>query len=472
MISTVERLSPSKVAIHIEADAQAYEQALQKAYQKQKGYFRIHGFRAGKAPRSVIERYYGADVFAQSAADVLYPDAYAQAVIEHRLTVLDQPNISVEQAKKGEAFLFTVTVTVYPQVTLGDYKSIAVERPSDFVDDDAVAQEIERVRDRNARISEIEDRPAQDDDTVNIDYAGTIDEIPFDGGTADGENLTLGSGKFIPGFEEQLVGMNTGDERDINVKFPDDYGEEGLRGKDAVFHVKLNSISTKELPELDDEFVKDVSEFDTLDAYKASVRKGLEDRAIENADNEWDSRLIAKLVDVMETEIPQIMLEREIDSDIRDYLSNVFRHSPHLIGEYIKKYSDIPGFRNNFRARAEAHLKSLLAMEELAEQENITYDEEADREFFDATAAMAAAQSVSTVDELRSRMERDEQFKLSFIELIKRRKTINLLREISSRNIAEHGVPVEDEAEDIKQAVRSALESAAASEKAEPAAAE
>ncbi|MDR1569719.1 MAG: trigger factor [Oscillospiraceae bacterium] len=436
MISTVERLSPCKVAIHFEADAESFESATQKAYFEQRGRIRVPGFRPGKAPRPIIERMYGTAIFIQSAVDDLFTDAFANTVLEHQLNVLDSPDITIEQAEKGKPLLFTASVTVFPQATLGDYQSVAIPQPYDSVDDDAVDQEIERVRERNARVSDVDDRPAQDDDIVNIDYAGTINGEAFDGGANAGEELTIGSGQFIPGFEEQIIGMNPGDERDINVTFPEDYSQEDLRGKDAVFHVKLNGITTRELPALDDEFAKDVSEYDTLEEYRASVRRYMEDAAKKNAEDEWHNELLRFLMEGMVTEIPDIMIEREIDRLVENYVRNVFKHSESQVSDYIKRFDNLPGFRDHFRSDAESRIRMLLALEELSERERLAYNEETDADIYNEALELAAEQAGSSVDELKNTLVTNNALREHLHDIVARRKSLRFLRELSLKNLA------------------------------------
>jgi len=437
MISTIERLSPSKVAIHCEIDAESFEKAIQTAYLKQRGRIRVPGFRPGRAPRALIERMYGKDTFTDGALDELFPEAFSQTVIEHRLNVLEKPDVSVEQAESGKPLLFTATCVVYPQTDLKEYNDIDAQRPSDLVTDDAVDQEIERVRERNARVSEIDNRPCQDDDEVEIDYTGTVDGEEFDGGSNTDETLKLGSGTFIPGFEEQIVGMNVGDTREIHVTFPDDYTE-SLRGKNAVFEVKLNAIKVTELPELDDEFVKDVSEYDTLDEYRASVRAEIERNESERADNEWTNELFSALAERLDTEIPEIMIEREVDDRILDRVRGIFHDNMERVREYTERYREIPSFREQFREPAEQRLRIILALKELVRREGLEYDEEADAEMFDNVVQDAAHERGTDVDTMMKRIEEDSDFKDDIKDAVARRKAIERLRDIAKANASRH----------------------------------
>ncbi|MDR2505862.1 MAG: trigger factor [Oscillospiraceae bacterium] len=434
MQATVERLSPGKAVIHYEYDAQEYDSALNRVYLRDRGRARIPGFRPGKAPRPIIERYFGSEYMAFHAARTLLPEVYDSTLKDNNLTPVDDPDITIDKAEKGEPFLFSVAVTVYPEVTLGDYMTIDVARPSDFVDDDAVEQEIQRKREQGARILEVEDRPAKEDDVVNIDYAGTVDGEAFDGGAADDQELTLGSGQFIPGFEDQVIGMSAGEEKDINVTFPEAYGNDELNGKDAVFHVKLNSISEKELPELDDEFAKDVSEFDTLEEYRASVRKDLEEKAKTNAENEWDNELLERLAELSETEIPEIMIEREVEEDIYRYANRTFNNDRKKADDFFERIRNMSGIRESFRKQAGERLKVLMCMEKLAETEKLKYDEERDKDkLIEAITEAKLTQNMS-VEEALKQLDNNPRLKENFTEMIGRKNTIAYLRDVAKRN--------------------------------------
>ena len=273
MSATVEKLSSNQVKLTVTVSAQDFEQAMNTAYGKLKGRLTVPGFRKGKAPRKIIENYYGAGVLVEEAFNTVLPDSYDKAVEETGIKPVAQPEIDLETIGAGEDCVYTATVYVRPEVTLGQYKGIAVPAAKWEVKPEQVQDEIDRAAERVSRMVEVTDRAAQNGDSTNINYAGTVDGVAFAGGTAENQTLVLGSGMFIPGFEDQVVGMNIGEERDINVTFPEEYQAKELAGKAAVFHVKLNSISYKEMPEINDEFAKDVSEFDTLDEYKADIEK-------------------------------------------------------------------------------------------------------------------------------------------------------------------------------------------------------
>lgn len=278
MKSKVETVEKNVVKLTIEEDAERFNESLKKAYQKTKGRFTVPGFRRGKAPMSLIEKYYGENVFFEEALNIICPEAYEAAIKEHGIIPVDTPELDIEQIGKDKNLIFTAKVTVKPEVKLGQYKGLDVEKEQVNITDEDVQKELEKIRDRNARLVTVEDRPVQQNDIVNIDFEGFIDGKPFDGGSAKGYTLVIGSNTFIPGFEEQLVGAALNQEVEVNVTFPEDYHNESLKGKQAVFKVRINEIKYKELPNLDDEFAQDISEFNTLEEYKADLRKKLEER--------------------------------------------------------------------------------------------------------------------------------------------------------------------------------------------------
>jgi len=318
MSSTLEKISSNQVKIDFSVEPEIFEKGMESAYRKLVKRINIPGFRKGHAPRKVIELHYGESVFYEDAFDAVFPELYDAAVREHDVTPVDQPKVDVGEIGAGKPLTFTATVYVKPEVKLGEYKGVKAARAEVFVTDDDVNAELERARERVARFIDVTDRPVKLDDQVNIDYAGSVDGEPFEGGTAQGQNLTIGSGSFIPGFEEGLVGANAGDEVDVHVTFPEDYHAEALKGKAAVFHVKINSIQQKELPALDDEFAKDVSEFDTLAAYRDDARAKLEKRAQDRVDAEFENEVVEAVVENAEVDVPEPMVENQINSMLRD----------------------------------------------------------------------------------------------------------------------------------------------------------
>lgn len=277
MKSKIENVDKNVVKLTIEEDAQLFNESLKKAYAKTRGRFSIPGFRKGKAPMNIIERYYGDSVFYEEAFNIICPDLYDEAVKENNIIPVDAPELDIEQIGRDKDLIFTAKVTVKPEVELGEYKGLSVEKDQVNITDEDVQKKLEEVQEQNARLISVEDRPVQDKDSVNIDFEGLLDGVPFEGGTSKGYTLVVGSNTFIPGFEDQLIGATLGQELDVNVTFPEEYHSEELKGKPVVFKVRINEIKYKELPVLDDEFVKDVSEFDTLEEYKADIRKKLEE---------------------------------------------------------------------------------------------------------------------------------------------------------------------------------------------------
>ena len=376
MNSSMEKVSSNKVKLRLELEAEAFEEAVQKAYLKMRNRINVPGFRKGKAPRAVIERMYGEGVFYEEAFDLVFPDMYRAAVEENHLEVVDQPSVDIETMEKGKNLVAIAEVFVSPDVELGAYKGLDVQRGTGEVDEEAVDHEIEQVRQRNAREIEVEDRPVQDDDIVNLDYAGSVDGVPFEGGTAQGQTLTIGSGSFIPGFEEQMVGMNIGEEKDLNVTFPEKYHAENLAGKNAVFHVKVNSIHTRELPALDDEFAKDVSEFDTLDEYKKDVRAKLEEQAKKQADAQFENELVEAVVKESKMDIPQAMIERKLDEKVQD-LAMRMAYQGMRFDDFLKYTGQTEAqVRDQFRDDATDVVKGELVIKAIRKAENLEPTEE------------------------------------------------------------------------------------------------
>ncbi len=317
MSCTYEKISSNKAKLSFVVSAEDFESAVVKAYRKNVSRISIPGFRKGKAPRHVIEMQYGKGVFYEDALDELFPDLYTEAVKENNLEVVDRPELDVEQMESGKELKFSVEVFVKPDVELGDYSTVDAKKEVAEVTDDDVDAEIERARERNARYIDITDRPAKLDDEVNLDYTGFDGDNQFEGGTAKGQNLTLGSGSFIPGFEEQLVGKSIGEDVEVNVTFPEDYHEKSLAGHPVVFKCKINSIKEKELPALDDDFANDMS-FDTFEEYKADVRKNLEKDAEEKAETAFENEVLEKVIESCKLDIPDGMINAEVDDMMRD----------------------------------------------------------------------------------------------------------------------------------------------------------
>ena len=363
--------------LEISIDGEKFEAAVNQAYLKQRKNIAVHGFRKGKAPRSFIEKMYGEGVFYEDALEILYPDAVEEAVKEAGLELVDTPfDLEVPEMGKDGVTL-KLKVTVKPEAKLGEYKGLKVSKKAVKVSADEVKAELNRMLEQNARMVTVEDRAVQNGDITVIDFEGFTDGKPFEGGKAEGYELTIGSNQFIPGFEEQIIGHKTGEAFDVNVKFPEDYHEE-LAGKDAVFKIQLHEIKVKELPELDDEFVKDVSEKDTVDELKKSIKADLEKSKKDAADNEVNNALLDMVVAGVEVEIPQAMIDKQIDNEV-----NEFAYRLQAQGLELKTYLQYTGmnmekFREGFKERAEKQVKLDLAIEQIVAAEKIEASDEAE----------------------------------------------------------------------------------------------
>lgn len=381
-LKSSNKVDTNRYQLEVAVDAEAFEKAVEQAYKKQNKKLTIPGFRKGKAPRKFVEKYYGENVFYEDAINDLYPQAMEDAVHEANLEMInDKVDFDLVSADK-DGLVFKATITTKPEVAIDGYKGITAWKKKVEVADKDVDDEISRVRDRNARMVTVEDREAQNGDIVEIDFDGYVDGKQFQGGKAENYNLTLGAGQFIPGFEDQVVGHKTGDEFDVNVKFPEDYQAKELAGKDSVFKIKLHEIKKKDLPTVDDDFVKDVSEFNTLDEYKADIRKKLTDAREAAADDSVDNQLIDKLVGLVQAEIPNAMYENRIDEDLRDFSYRLQSQGMNI--ETYMKYTglDKDGIRGQFRAQAERQVKLRLALEKIAELEAVKpSDEDVEEEY-------------------------------------------------------------------------------------------
>ena len=356
------------VKFTMEFTAEEFDNAQIKAYQAAKGNIEIPGFRKGKAPRSIIEKHYGEGVFFEDAIDELFRENYVKAIKELELDIIDSPAAEFTQLKKGEGFTATITVACSPIVEVKNYKGVEIEKIENEVKDEDVENDIKSLQKRNARIVSVE-RAAQDGDTVLLDYAGFVGEDQFEGGTAEGQELVLGSGMFIPGFEEQLVGVSAGEQKDVTVTFPEEYHAEDLAGKEAVFHCTVHEVKEEQLPELDDEFAKDVSEFDTLEELKASTRERLESYAKAGAESQMKDAAVGKVVESNEVDIPRIMVEDEIDRMMQE-LDQQMRYQGLSLEQYLAfTQKDAAAFRDEIRADAEKAVKTRLIMNGIVEAE-------------------------------------------------------------------------------------------------------
>lgn len=361
--------------LEVSVDGDTFKDAVTKAYLKQRKNITIPGFRKGKAPRAFIEKYYGEGVFYEDALEAIYPDAVASAIEEAKLEPVDTPyDLEIpEMGNDGVTMKFKVTVK--PEVELGEYKGLKATKKSTKVSADEVKAELARMQEQNSTVSDVDDRAVKKNDIVVIDFEGFVDGKAFEGGKAEKYELTIGSNQFIPGFEDQIIGHKIGDEFDVNVKFPEDY-QADLASKDAVFKIKLHGIKVKDVPALDDEFAKDVSEFDTLDELKKDIKKQLEKRKNDDAENELHNTLLEEVAKGIKAEIPEAMIEKTIDDDVNEYSYRL--QSQGLKLETYLKYTgmDIKGFREGFKERAETQVRLNLALEKIIEKEKIEVTEE------------------------------------------------------------------------------------------------
>ncbi len=381
IVKNLEKKEKSTVSFDVLCDAAEFEKALNAAYRKNKSKIFVQGFRKGKAPRMIIEGLYGKDVFYEDAADELAPEAFRFGVEQEGLRTVGSPAITDFSVSDDKELTMSFMTAVWPEVTLGEYKGISAPKAKVEITDEKVDEELERVRRRNARIVTAE-RPAQDGDTAIIDYLGTVDGVPFDGGKDENHGLVLGSGTFIPGFEEQVIGMSVGEEKDLTVTFPEDYHGKELAGKEAVFHVKLNDLKEEIMPDLDDEFAKDVSEFDTLAEYREAIRGRVETVEKDNAESDFQNALIEKACENMTADIPDAMVEDHLDSMVREYDQNM-QASGLSLETYLQYMGQtMDAFRGSMRPMAERRAKTEVLLDKIAEVEAIEVTEqEIDEEY-------------------------------------------------------------------------------------------
>jgi len=375
-MAVLESKENNRVKFNFEISEEDFKKAVNDVYLKNRKYFAIPGFRKGKAPRQIIEMNYGKEVFYEDAINDLLPDAYVKAVEELELEPVEQPSLDIDEIGAEKPILVKVEVDVKPEVKLGDYSNLEVEKASREVSDTMVEAKLKSVQDMNARLITVTDRNIENGDIATIDYKGTVDGEEFEGGSAEAYDLEIGSGAFIPGFEEQLVGKAIGEEVEVKVSFPEEYHAEELAGKDAVFQVKIHEIKAKELPELDDEFAKDVSEFDTLDEYKASIKAEITKEVEANADVEEENKIVESVVEAAELEIPNGMIESQLDNEVRE-----FTQSLQMQGLAIEQYYQFTGtseenLREQMREAAITRVKGDLVLEAIAKAENIEVTEE------------------------------------------------------------------------------------------------
>ena len=378
-VENTENKNEVKLTFNIEAEK--FEAAMKKVYAKTAKYFNIPGFRKGKAPMQLVERQYGSAIFYEDAFNELVPEIYDEAIRENKVEAVSKPEIDIVQMEKGKELIFTAVVETKPEVGLGKYKGIEIKKIEYTTSDKDIEHELGHMAERNARLVTIEDRPVEKGDITTIDFDGSIDGVQFDGGKAENHELEIGSNTFIPGFEDQIIGMKLEEEKDIKVKFPEDYFSKDLAGRDAVFKVKLHEIKKKELPKIDDEFAKDVSEFDTLEELKNSIKEKLDTENAEKAKYETEEAAIKTVCDNTKLDIPNGMIEMEIDNMVRDMETRLSYQ-----GLNLQQYLQIMGkteedIRANFKEQAEKSVKSRLVLEAIVKAEKIeaTPDEVTDK---------------------------------------------------------------------------------------------
>lgn len=372
----VEKLENNMAKLTIEVTAEELEKAIQSAYQKNKNKISVPGFRKGKVPRQIIEKMYGKEVFYEDAANALIPDAYEKALDECEESIVSSPKIEVTQIEAGKPFIFTAEVALKPEVKLGKYKGVKVEKIAVEVTEDEINAEIERERESNARTIEVEGRAIENGDIATIDFEGFVDGVAFDGGKGENYPLTIGSGSFIPGFEEQLIGKNKDEEVEVNVTFPEDYHAEDLKGKAAVFKVAIKEVKTKEMPEVDDEFAAEVSEFDTLAEYKADIQKKLTEKKEKEARNAKEEAVLDAIIADSAMDIPEAMLETQQRQMVDEFAQRL-----QMQGISIQQYFQFTGLdmqkmQEQVKPQAERRIKSRLVLEAIVAAENITATDE------------------------------------------------------------------------------------------------
>ena len=457
---TVEKVSGNQVKIAFEIPAEKFDDAVSKAYLKIRGRVNVPGFRKGKAPRKLIESMYGEGVFYDEAFDILFPGEYEAAVKENDIKVVDRPEVDeVKQIGVGKDLQFTVKVFVKPDVELGEYKGLKATKYIHRVTDEEIDRRIQQDVDKSTTMADVTDRNVENGDTVNLDYAGSVDGVAFEGGTAKGQTLEIGSGHFIPGFEEQMIGMAIGEEKDLNVKFPDEYHAENLKGKDAVFHVKVNGIQAKVVPALDDDFAADVSEFNTFDEYKASIVKELNDRAQKNADTQLENSLVQQAVDASDCDIPDAMIEDETDVMIREMKLRMMYQGLQF-EDYIKYTGQtVDQIKEMYKPEAKNRVKMQLVLEAGIKAEGIEPTEE---EVEKAIADEAERAGREVEDYKKSLNDRQKEYLKENAAI---RKFVDLI--VASAQVEEKDEGEKIDAADTLKAVEDAVAAAGAEDEEE-----
>lgn len=423
MSSQIEKKDHNMVDLHMDFTVEEFKHGMDFAYKKNAKRFNVPGFRPGKAPMSVALRYYGEGALYDDAVDHVVGHAYTEAIREHQLEPVAQPQLSIDEIGLDKGLKITLAITVKPEVQLGQYKGVEAVKPDTEVKDSEVEAELNRIRERNSRMVSIEDRAIEDGDTANIDYEGLLDGVPFEGGTAQAYDLRIGSNSFIPGFEEQLIGKNIDEDVALDITFPEDYHSEELKGQAVVFNVHINGIKVKELPELDDEFAKDVSEFETLAEYKDSIRENLQERADKNADSSFENAAIDTATDLATIDIPQVMIENELDQMMQQQ-DQQMRQQGFSLEQYLGFLNqDMNSFREQGREVAERRVKTSLVLEAVAKAEAF---EITDADIEEEVSRMAESYKME-VEELKNTLNDDAKEYIS--DNLKIRKAVALIKE-------------------------------------------
>ena len=406
----VEKLEKNMAKLTIEASAEDFEKAIQKVYLKARGRINIPGFRKGKAPRKLIEKMYGTGVFYEDAANDLIPTAYAEALKDCDLEIVSRPEINVTQIESGKPFIFTAEVAVKPEVTLGEYKGVEVEKSDVEVTDEDINKEVDKERENNSRTIDVDDRAVESGDIIKLDFDGSVDGVPFAGGKAENYTLTIGSGSFIPGFEDQLIGTKIGEDKDVTVTFPEDYHEKSLAGKEAVFKCKVNAITVKELPDADDEFASEVSEFETLAEYKEDIKKKLTEKKEKEARAKKESQAVEKAVENATMEIPDAMIDTQVQSMMEDFARRMQSQGLSLEQYFQFTGMDAKKMHDQMKPEALKRIQNSLVLEAVAKAENIEIsDEKVDEEI--AKMAEAYKMEVEKLKDLIGESEKDQMKK-------------------------------------------------------------
>ena len=411
------------VTLKITVGSEAFENACKQAYNKNKGQFNIPGFRKGKATRAVIEKMYGEGIFFEDAIDIVFPEAYRNAVEELKLEVIDRPSLDIEEIGKGKDLVMVINVQVKPEVKLGEYKGLEVKQVSAEVTEEDVEAEIKKMQEQNARMVTVEDRPVSDKDSILLNFCGSVDGVEFEGGKAENYSLVVGSNTFIPGFEEQLIGMNAGDSKDVVVTFPEDYHSEDLKGKEAVFAVEINEIKETQLPKIDDEFVKDTTEFETLEELKNDIRAKAAENKKKSAEDAMKNEVVEKLAENIEVEIPEVMVKNEVDNMLKDFENNLRYQGMDLNTYYQYTGTSKEILEDQMKEDAEKRVRISLAVDAVSKSEGVEATEE-DMEAEYKKMADIYKLEVEKIKEIFQNSQ-DEAIKSTIVT----RKTVDLLLE-------------------------------------------